>query len=114
VLETPHRQDAVGWFVVAAAQAVAPKRDIETTRVAWVSRLLNWLSGHDIPGGAVSPDALATALGEYVDDPGDYSPAHVKDFVLRTKRQAQSSHRSRYPQSPGDRIKQMLANRGTP
>lgn len=55
---------------------------------AWVARLTAWLNGLDFPPmPKCTPDLLGTALREYVDEPGDYSPAHVKSFVLRTARQ---------------------------
>lgn len=51
---------------------------------AWVNRLASWLQGLGFPSGVCpTPGQLATACSDYA---GDFSPVHVRSFVLRVVR----------------------------
>lgn len=79
-LSEPHNVAAVERFL-----STAPTNQ---RAAALEAKLLTWLSGHDWPPGPkLTPNAAASGLAEYLDEPGDFSAAHVLAFLLRTVRQ---------------------------
>ncbi len=57
-------------------------------RQALSRRLEAWLAGNGVPPGQTPTlEVLAAALDEYVDEGGNYAPAHVWSFVARKARQ---------------------------
>lgn len=79
-LSEPHNVAAVERFLTAAPT--------DQRAAAMEAKLLTWLSGHDWPPGPkLTPNAAASGLAEYLDEPGDFSAAHVLAFLLRTVRQ---------------------------
>lgn len=78
-LAEPHNIAIVQQFITAIPS--------DQKAAAFQAKLLTWLSGHDWPPGPkLTPNAAASALAEYLDNPGDFSPAHVSAFLLRTVR----------------------------